>query len=138
LFRFDPQLQSFKETLMEKTFSERVTEARRAVPSLSPRDAALLREGCEPIVFVDPRPADAIAATTGLIPGACNVSLTDIGAGRLPDALANRAVRVVTSCQGGPMGAVAAHDLLKLGFTRVSYLEGGTQGWLDAGLPTVR
>jgi rhodanese-related sulfurtransferase len=36
------------------------------------------------------------------------------------------------------MAAVAAHELLKLGFSRVQYVDGGTQGWLDAGLPTTR
>lgn len=123
---------------MEKSFSERVAEAKLAVSSLNPRDAAALAEGCEPILFVDPRPADAIAASTGLIPGAHNVLLGDIVVGKLPTALGNKAVRVITACQGGPMGAIAAHELKKLGYARVSYMEGGTQAWLDAGLPTVR
>lgn len=90
------------------------------------------------MVFGDPRPADAIASTTGLIPGAQRVSLDDIAAGKLPAALADRSLRVITSCQGGPMGAIAAHELAKQGFTRVRYIDGGTQGWLDAGLRTER
>ncbi len=123
---------------MEKTFSERVSEAKTAVSCISPRAAAALRDGCETIVFVDPRPAEAIAATTGIIPGASNVMLADITDGKLPLALGSKSARVITSCQGGPMGAVAAHELLKLGFTRVSYMDGGTQAWLDAGFPTSR
>lgn len=123
---------------MEKTFSERVAEAKQTVPSLTPREAADLSQGCEPILFVDPRPADAIAASTGLIPGAFKVTLGDIASANLPPALANRSARVVTACQAGPMGAVAAHEMQKLGFSRVSFMEGGTQAWLDAGLPTVR
>ena len=123
---------------MEKSFSERVTEAKTAVSSLSPREAATLSEGCEPIIFVDPRPSEAIAASTGLIPGALNVTLADIIGGKLPAELANKSSRVITACQGGPMGAIAAHELMKRGFGRVSFIDGGTQGWLDAGLPTLR
>lgn len=122
---------------MEKSFSERVAEAKRAVSAISAQQAAALRGGCEEVVFIDPRPAAAIAASTGLIEGASNVTLDEIASGRLPSALANKATRVITSCQAGPMGAIAAHELLKQGYARVSYLEGGTQAWLAAGLPTV-
>ncbi len=123
---------------MEKSFGERVSDAKRAVDAVSPAEANNLRQGCEEVIFLDPRPADAIAATTGIIPGALNVSLSDISGGQLPPALSNKWTRVVTSCQAGPMAAVAAHELVKLGYSRVSYIEGGTQGWLDAGLPTAR
>lgn len=123
---------------MEKSFSERVAEAKAAVPAISAGEAAALREGCEEIVFVDPRPADAIAASTGLIPGAYNIPLGDIAAGRLPTGFGSRHQRVITACQGGPMGAIAAYELKKLGYWRVSFIEGGTQAWLDAGLATVR
>ena len=123
---------------MEKSFSERVAEAKAAVSPISAREAAALREGCEEIVFVDPRPADAIAASTGLIPGARNIPLGEIATGRLPSGFGSRHQRVITACQGGPMGAIAAHELKKLGFWRVSFIDGGTQAWLDAGLATVR
>lgn len=123
---------------MSKSFGERVAEAKQAVSSVSAQEAANLRQGCEPVVFVDPRPADAIASTTGLIPGAKNVTLDDIARGNLPSELSDKYTRVFTSCQAGPMAAVAAHELSKLGFRRVRYVEGGTQAWLDAGLPTVR
>jgi rhodanese-related sulfurtransferase len=45
---------------------------------------------------------------------------------------------VVTSCQAGPMAAIAAHALAKLGFSDVRYIDGGTQAWLDAGHETRR
>lgn len=122
---------------MEKSFSDRVAEAVQAVTSISPRQAAAL-QGKQGVTFVDPRPAAAIAKSTGIIPGASNVALDDIVSGALPPELADRSRHVITSCQGGPMGAIAAHELLRLGFTRVNYVEGGTQGWLDAGLPTNR
>jgi len=123
---------------MEKSFSERVTEARAAVSAITANEAAALRDGCEPIVFVDPRPADAIAASTGLILGAHTIALGDIAAGSLPSGFENRHQRIITACQAGPMGAIAAHELKKLGYLRVSFMEGGTQAWLDAGHATVR
>jgi len=123
---------------MEKSFSERVAEAKAAVPCLSAREAAALRDGCEEVIFIDPRPAEAIAASTGLIPGARNIVLGDIASGHLPPDLADKWTRVVTTCQGGPMGAVAAHELKKRGYARVHFIDGGTQAWLDAGLSTVR
>lgn len=90
------------------------------------------------VEFVDPRPIDAIVATTGKIPGARLVSIDDIEANNLPPVFADRSIRVVTTCQAGPMASRAAAAFAKLGFARVNWVEGGTQAWVDAGLPTVR
>jgi len=90
------------------------------------------------IEFVDPRPAEAIAATTGRIPGARLVSIDDIEAGALPGVFTDRSLRIVASCQAGPMASRAAAAFARLGFARVNWVEGGTQAWVDAGLPTVR
>lgn len=90
------------------------------------------------VEFVDPRPAEAIAATTGIIPGARNISIAEIEARDLPPAFEDRSIHVIASCQAGPMGAKAAREFAKLGFARVSYIEGGTEAWLAAGLPTTR
>jgi rhodanese-related sulfurtransferase len=99
---------------------------------------ALGLHGRAGVEFVDPRPADAIAATTGKIPGARLISIPDIEAGNLPPAFADRSIRVVTSCQMGPMASRAAAAFAKLGFAQVNWIDGGTQAWLDTGLPTVR
>lgn len=123
---------------MSKSFAERVAEAQNAVAAVSPVEASNLSSGCEPVVFVDPRDASGARATTGIIPGATNVSLDDIASGNLPPELSDKFTRIFTACQSGPMGAIAAHELAKLGFSRVNYIEGGTQGWVDAGLPTTR
>lgn len=112
-------------------------EAQDKVTALTPQVASLF-QGKSDVVFVDPRPAAAIVATTGIIPGAHNVALNDIQEGNLPHVLNDINKHVITSCQAGPMGARAAQELAKRGFTRVNYIEGGTQGWLDAGYPTDR
>lgn len=105
--------------------------------SITAEQAFALR-GKAGVEFVDPRPAEAIASTTGKIPGARVISIADIEAGNLPPAFIDRSLHVVTSCQAGPMGARAAEAFAKLGFARVSWVEGGTQGWLDAGYETRR
>lgn len=43
---------------------------------------------------------------------------------------------MITVCDLGPMSAMAAKTLKDMGFVNVSYLDGGTQAWKDAGLPT--
>ena len=118
-------------------FNTQVAEAKEVVTSVTPKKAAELREA-KNVVFVDPRPAEAIASTTGIIVGARNVVLDDIVEGRLPAEFDDRSIHIVTSCQAGPMGAVAAHNFHKLGFANVNYVEGGTQGWVEAGYPTER
>lgn len=90
------------------------------------------------VEFVDPRPAEAIAATTGKIPGARLVSIEEVLAGNLPPAFMDRSIRVVASCQAGPMASRAAAAFAKLGFARVHWIDGGTQAWVDAGFPTER
>ncbi len=115
-------------------FSDKVDAAKAAISAVSAQQARDLQ--ASGVTFVDPRPQEAIASTTGIIPGAVSVPLADIEAGRLPAALADKSGPVITACQAGPMGAIAAHALSKLGFSQVHYIEGGTQGWLAAGYPT--
>ena len=124
---------------MEKSFAERVAEAKAAVPAVSPQEANA--PGMMPVVFIDPRGAADIRATTGIIPGALNVPLKALSEGsddELPQELASHSRPIVTSCQGGPMGALAAHALQQRGFRNVFFIDGGTQGWLAAGYATVR
>lgn len=90
------------------------------------------------VEFVDPRPAGAIADTTGKIPGARLISIEDVEAGNLPPAFADRSLHVVATCMAGPMAARAAAAFADKGFALVNWIEGGTQAWLDAGYQTVR
>lgn len=90
------------------------------------------------VEFVDPRPAEAIEATTGKIPGVRLISISDAEAGNLPPVFADRTLHVVATCQAGPMASKLAEAFSKQGFARVSWIEGGTQAWLDAGHQTIR
>jgi rhodanese-related sulfurtransferase len=130
-----------KEAVVEKSFAERVAEAKAEVPAISPQAAREARERDPATVFIDPRNAADIAASTGIIPGALNLSLATLSGysdGDLPAELASRERPIITACQKGPMGALAAHALKSRGYTNVRFVDGGTQGWLDAGYATSR
>ena len=125
---------------MEKSFSERVAEAKAAVPAVSPKEASARKAGDPETLFIDPRNPEDIRAT-GLIPGALNVplkNLSELSDDRLPAELASRSRPIIAACGGGPMGALAAHALQQRGFHNVAFIDGGTQGWLNAGYATVQ
>lgn len=126
---------------MEKSFSELVAEATAAVSAVSPQQANALYEKDPDTLFIDPRDAEDIKSTTGIIPGAINVPLSVLNEkpdSELPTELMSRSRRIIAACQGGPMGAIAAHALKQRGFDNVVFIDGGTQGWLDAGYTTAR
>jgi rhodanese-related sulfurtransferase len=116
-----------------------VAEAKSEVPAISPQAARERKEQDPHTLFIDPRNAADIGASTGIIPGALNLPLGKLNESAdadLPGELASRSRPIVTACQAGPMGALAAHALKKRGFTNVCFMDGGTQGWLNAGFPT--
>lgn len=126
---------------MSKTFEQKLAEAQAEVPSISPREASRRRIDDPDILFIDPRSLEDIHKTTGKIPGALSVPLDDLdttGEVGLPRELGSRVRTIITACQGGPMGALAAHALKRRGYNDVAYVDGGTQGWLDAGFVTER
>ena len=126
---------------MRKSFEEKFAEAKAAVSAVSPQQASALLEKDPSTLFIDPRDAADIKSTTGIIPGAINVPLHLLSGneeGELPQELMSRSRRIITACQGGPMGALAAHALKQRGFDNVAFIDGGTQGWLDAGYTTAR
>jgi len=124
---------------MEKSFEERVAEAKAAVAGISPQDAKQRMDREPNTLFLDPRNAADIQGSTGIIPGALNLPLGELSEkspDELPEELQSMSRPIITACKGGPMGALAAHALKKKGFSNVAYIDGGTQGWLDAGFTT--
>jgi len=126
------------------TFSQMVGEAMAEVPGISPEEAHKRIEDDPKTLVIDPRDAADILATTGLIPGAMNISygaLTYKADNELPLEwreleLEDRSRPIITACYSGELGSLAAKLLTDMGFTNVSNLEGGTLAWIDAGYPT--
>lgn len=129
---------------MAKTFRQVVAEGREGTPMLAPAEVQRRMKEEAGTLVVDVRDAQDLAGT-GIIPGAVNVSL-----GTLPlraDHEIAESVRnaefadhdrpIVTTCGGGGQASLAAKLLKDMGFTNVSILEGGTNGWKQAGLETV-
>jgi rhodanese-related sulfurtransferase len=126
---------------MKKTFEERVAEATSSVPALTAQQANQQRQQFPEVIFIDPRDASDIQSTTGIIPDALNVTLYELSStadSDLPSELSDRSRAIITACQGGPMGALAAYALKQRGYKNVHFIEGGTQAWLDAGYNTNR
>jgi rhodanese-related sulfurtransferase len=129
---------------MAKTFRQMVAEGREGTPMVSPQETQRRMKEEPGTLVVDVRDADGLAGT-GIIPGAINVSLGTLPikadqelpeAMRSPD-LKDRDRPIITTCGGGGQASLAAKLLKDMGFTNVSILEGGTNGWKQAGLETV-
>jgi rhodanese-related sulfurtransferase len=127
---------------MAKTFMQMAAEAQAEVPEISPTEAQRRAREDPRTLIVDVRDAADIAAG-GRIPGSLAVS-----AGMLPvradqelpedwreAQLQDRDRPVITHCVLGPLGAMSAKTLKDMGFTNVSYIEGGIEAWKQAGLP---
>jgi rhodanese-related sulfurtransferase len=130
---------------MAKTFRQMVDEGRQGTPMISPQDAQQRIQSDPKTLMVDVRDAQDLSGT-GIIPGALNVSLGTLplrADQELPENLRNPELQdrerpIITTCGGGGQASLAAKLLKDMGFQNVSILEGGTNGWKQAGLPTVQ
>ena len=128
---------------MAKSFMQMAGEAMEKVEGISADDVHKRSEQDSSLLVVDVRDA-ADVPSTGLAAGGLNVSLGMLPVKadlelpedwRAPD-LQDRSRPVVVTCQLGPNGAIGASILKDMGFTNVSYMEGGMEAWKAAGLPT--
>ena len=129
---------------MPKSFKDMVAEGREGTPMVSPQEAQKRMKDDPKTLMLDVRDADGLAGT-GIIPGALNVSLGTLplrADQELPEAMRNQELQdrdrpIITTCGGGGQASLAAKVLKDMGFKNVSILEGGTNGWKQAGLETV-
>ena len=125
---------------MAKTYMQMAEEAMAQVEGISAEEVQQRLKQDPNALLVDVRDAGDIPST-GLATDGLNISL-----GMLPvradlelpedwrdSRLQDRSRQIITTCQIGPNGARGAKLLKDMGFTNVSYVEGGMEAWKDAG-----
>ena len=128
---------------MAKTFRQMVQEAQAEVPGVSAVEAqrrlqenpdALLLEVRDPQnIPVDEKAPNMVNISLGTLPIRADLEVSEQSR---DTRLADRSRQVITTCGLGNLAAMGARLLKEMGFTNVSYMEGGMQAWKDAGLPT--
>ena len=128
---------------MAKSFMQIAEKAMAQVEGISAEEVQQRMQQDTNALLIDVRDAADIPST-GLATGGMNISLgmlpvrADL---ELPEelrepGLQDRSRQITTTCQLGPNGAIVAKLLKDMGFTNVSYMEGGMEAWKAAGLPT--
>lgn len=115
------------------------------VPAIKAQEAHQQMERDPNTLIVDVRDAANIAATS-IIPEAINVSrgsFTYKADHEIPEEWRDPNFKdfsrpIITTCETGELGALAAKLLKDMGCTNVRRLEGGTVAWKEAGYPTIR
>lgn len=121
---------------MAKTFMESVQEAQSQVEAVAPIEVP------DSALIIDVRDKDDIAAG-GIVPGAVPISLgtltfkADVN---VPEQmqhpeLGDHGREIVVTCAMGAMASLGAKLLQDMGYTNVRYMDGGTNGWKEAGRP---
>lgn len=124
---------------MAKTFTQMAEEAMAEVPGISPAEARKRAQDDPNTLLIavldlaDRRagqPAGAIPISAGMLPVRADqdTALRD-------ERLADHSRPIITICGTGQLSACSAKTLKDMGFTNVSYVEGGTVAWFGAGLP---
>ena len=110
-----------------------VNDAKKRVKETNVADVKRRMDAGEKFVLVDVREESEWAQ--GHLPGAIHLGKGIIERDveqRVPDAGA----KIILYCGGGFRSALAADNLLKMGYTNVESMDGGWKGWIGAGLPT--
>jgi rhodanese-related sulfurtransferase/SAM-dependent methyltransferase len=110
-----------------------VAAARRAIRELSPYEVKRKLKG-EQVVYLDVRDPDARDTT---IKGAVNIPRGELEL-RLGEVVRDPRAFILTYCQKGDQGALAARQLQELGYENVWNLYGGLAAWLADRMPVER
>ena len=129
---------------MALSFMQMTEEAMAQVEGISVEETQSRLEQDPDALIVDVRDASDISST-GLAARGQNISLgmLPIKADKdLPEefrdaGLQDRSRQVIVTCQLGMNGARGAKLLNDMGFSNVSYMEGGMEAWKAADLPTI-
>ncbi|OQX85383.1 MAG: hypothetical protein B6D55_07520 [Candidatus Omnitrophica bacterium 4484_70.2] len=118
-----------------KSGSDYVNEAKRYVSGISPVEAKEIYDRDKTTVFVDVRPYTEYAKYGYLF------RRLDLPAGRLIfDArfrIPHKDTPIIVYAKKGKRAAIAAAQLVQMGYTNVRYMEGGILAWKRAGYPVM-
>ena len=107
------------------------------VVTISPRDLAAKRQNGEPVEVIDVRTPVEFREVRAA--NARNVPLDSLDPHAIMNArncLVDEPLYVI--CKSGTRGAKAQQKFVDAGFMNVINVEGGTEAWVNAGLPVVR
>ena len=117
---------------MAATLQELIQNARKQITEVKPEQARQRIENGA--VALDVREAEELAE--GHLPDAVHIprGLLEFKAAE-HEALSSSNTPICVYCMGGGRAALAAQTLKQLGYTNVVSIEGGFEGWKNAGLP---
>jgi rhodanese-related sulfurtransferase len=120
--------------IMTDNATKLMNEAKKEIPSVTPKELKLLIDDDEEFIQLDVRENNQYGH--GEIWTMEMVKLTrGYVEYKVEHAIEDKKARVIVICCSGKRAVLAAKTLKKLGYTNVSYLEDGVNGWLQAGYP---
>jgi rhodanese-related sulfurtransferase len=120
---------------MEHTpgFLKMVKDAKSRVKEADFREVKKRLDNRDKIVLIDVREDNEWAR--GHLPGATHLSKGVIERD-IERAFPDKEARLVLYCGGGYRSALAADNLMKMGYSNVISMDGGWRAWVEAGYPT--
>jgi rhodanese-related sulfurtransferase len=127
---------------MPMTFMQMAEAAMAEVDGISVEESKRRVDEDPNALIIDVQDA-AELSEFGLASGGQNISLgnlpvkadTELPADWTDPGLQDRSRQIIVTCAMGPNAARGAKLLKDMGFTNVSYMEGGMEAWSAAGLP---
>ena len=127
---------------MAKTFGQMAGEAMAEVPGISPQEAYRRLQEAPNTLLVDVldladrralgQPVGSVPISAGMLAVRADQELPE---SFRDERLQDRSRPIITICVSGGVSACGAKTLKDMGFIDVSYVEGGTVAWTEAGLP---
>ena len=109
-----------------------VTQVKKQIKEITPFALKALMNSQQSLHIIDVREADELSS--GRIPTAIHLSKGVIERD-IEKQISDPQAPIVVYCSGGFRCALVANSLQNIGYTNVSSLDTGLQGWLDAGYP---
>lgn len=101
-------------------------EAKDVYQKISPNDAAIMLNEDPGIMLVDVRTPEEYRS--GYIKGAINIPLDDFDK-QVKKMLPDKEQTIMLYCKSGKRSAVAAQELMDLGYTHILDIDGGVNAW---------